>query len=86
MEVREFEFFLIEGRDVILTKYCILFLTTCYSQLVFIPVYYSCKRFSLNFSNNAWFFGSFGGKIVFFAKIESLLWTFLLFLLSFFLG
>ena len=53
MEVREFEFFLIEGRDVILTKYCILFLTTCYSQLVFIPVYYSCKRFSLNFSNNA---------------------------------
>ena len=53
MEVREFEFFLIEGRDVILTKYCILFLTTCYNHLVFILVYYSCKRFSLNFSNNA---------------------------------
>ena len=31
--------FLIEGRDIILIKYCILFITTCYSQLVFIPVY-----------------------------------------------
>ena len=36
--------FLIEGRDIILIKYCILFLTTCYSQLVFMPVYYSCKK------------------------------------------
>ena len=45
-------FFLIEGRDIILIKYCILFLTTCYSQLVFILVYYSCKKYSFNFSNN----------------------------------
>ena len=45
--------FLIEGRDIILIKYCILFLTTCYSQLVFMPVYYSWKKkFSFSFSNN----------------------------------
>ena len=31
--------FLIEGWDIILIKYCILFITTCYNQLVFIPVY-----------------------------------------------
>ena len=47
--------FLIEGRDIILIKYCILFLTTCYSQLVFIPVYYSCKKFSFSFSYNTCF-------------------------------
>ena len=47
--------FLIEVRDIILIKYCILFLTTCYSQLVFISVYYSCKKFSSNFTNNTRF-------------------------------
>ena len=50
--------FLIEGRAIILIKYYILLLTTCYSQLVFILVYCSCKKFSFNFSNNIWFFGS----------------------------
>ena len=49
--------FLIEGRDIILIKYCILFSTTWYNQLVFIPVYYSCKKISFNFPNNTWFFG-----------------------------
>ena len=58
--------FLIEGRDIILIKYCILFLTTCYSQLLFIPVYCSFKKFSFNFSNNTFFF--FGGKIAFLLK------------------
>ena len=39
--------FLIEERDIILIKYCILFLT-----MVFIPIYFSCKKFSFNFFNN----------------------------------
>ena len=50
--------FLIEGRDITLIKYCILFLTTCYSQLVFIPIYCSCKKFNFSFSNNTQFFSS----------------------------
>ena len=52
MRKRENMSFLIEGRDIILIKYCILFLTTCYIQLVYIPVYCSCKKFSISFSNN----------------------------------
>ena len=44
--------FLIEDREIILIKYFILFLTTCYSQLVFIPANYSCKKTSFNYSNN----------------------------------
>ena len=36
--------FLFEGNEIILIKYCILFLATCYSQLEFILVYYSCKK------------------------------------------
>ena len=44
--------FLIEGKDIILIKYCILFLITCYSQLVLILVYCSCKKFCFSFSNN----------------------------------
>ena len=43
--------FLIERRDIILIKHCILFLTTYYSQLVFILVYCICKKISFNFSN-----------------------------------
>ena len=35
--------FLIEGRDIILIKYFILFLITCYSQPIFISVY-CCKN------------------------------------------
>ena len=50
--------FLIEGRDIILIKYCILFLTTCYNQVVFIIVYCNCKNFNFRFSNKTWFFGS----------------------------
>ena len=57
--------FLIEDREIILIKYFILFLTTCYSQLVFIPANCSCKKTSFNYSNNTWFFG---GKIVFLLK------------------
>ena len=57
--------FLIEESNLILIKYCILFLIICYGQLVFIPVYYSCKTLSFNFSNNTYFFLFFGGKIVF---------------------
>ena len=45
--MKKYNFFfneiLIEGRNIILIKYFILFLTTCYNQLVFIPIYYSCK-------------------------------------------
>ena len=44
--------FLIEGRDIILIKYYILFLITHYNQLIFILVYCNCKKFSFNFSNN----------------------------------
>ena len=44
--------FLIEGRYIILIKYFILFLTIYYSQLVFIPVYFSCKKFSFDFFKN----------------------------------
>ena len=47
---REFEF-LIKGKDIILIKYCILFLTTYYGQLIFMPIYF-CKKFSFNFFNN----------------------------------
>ena len=50
--------FLIEERDIILMKYCILFLTTYYRQLAFISVYCSYKKISFNFSNNTWFFSS----------------------------
>ena len=50
--------FLIERRDIILIKYGILFLTTCYSQLIFILVYCSCKKKKFSFSNNTLFFGS----------------------------
>ena len=45
--------FLIERRDIILIKHCILFLTTYYSQLVFILVYCNLKKFSFSFLNNA---------------------------------
>ena len=48
-KLREFEF-LIEERDIILIKYYILFLTTYYNQLVFIPNYFSCKKFSFSLS------------------------------------
>ena len=44
--------FLIEGRDIILIKYCISFLITCYNQLVFIPINCNCKKFRFSFSNN----------------------------------
>ena len=60
--------FLIEGRYIILIKYCILFLTTYYNQLVFIKCTVVAKIVF-------WFFGDkivakivfwfFGDKIVF---------------------
>ena len=61
-------------------KYWTLFLTICYNQLVFILVYYNCKKFGFNFFNNTWFFGD--RIIFFFTKIQSTLCMFLLFLLS----
>ena len=76
-EERENLSFLIEGKEKILIKYFILFLTTWYSQLVFISIYCNCKKISFNFSNNTWFFS---GKIAFFAKMQSPLWMLLLFL------
>ena len=61
--------FITERKDIILIKYCILFLTIYYSQLAFIPVYCSCKKFSFSFSNNiGFFFLFFAGKIVFLLK------------------
>ena len=44
--------FLFEEKNIILIKYYILFLTICYNQLVFIPVYYNCKKYGFSFSNN----------------------------------
>ena len=49
--------FLFEEKNIILIKYYILFLTICYNQLVFILVYYNCKKYGFSFSNNTWFFG-----------------------------
>ena len=64
--MRENLSFLIERREIILIKYYILFLTTCYSKLVFIPVYYNYKKFNFSFSNNTWFFGSLVVNFFFF--------------------
>ena len=60
---------LIEGREIILIKYFILFLTICYSQLVVIQVYYSCKKKLVLASPITHdFFLFFGGKIIFLLK------------------
>ena len=45
--MRENLSFLIERREIILIKYCILFLTTCYSQLVFIQLTLIAKNLGL---------------------------------------
>ena len=49
----KFFFFITSSKIIFLIKYCILFLTICYNQLVFIVVYCSCKKTSFSFSNKS---------------------------------